>query len=185
MAIGQPYAHVAELVRRVAGDGLTLEVAAGSGGRYRAAAPRYVATDLPAQRRTGAGQLDLCCDARQLPFRADVFDCVFVVAALYLIDDPRMVCAEARRVLQRGGTLLVFDYTIGTKIRAWLRNRLRGQVRDFHYWPRPRLRSLLADCGFSGLECHYATPAQARIASLGPAVSDLLCQWLIFSCEKD
>lgn len=55
----------------------------------------------------------VCCNAIHLPFRANAFDCIFLVAVLSLIvnfADRARSLQEARRVLGRNGHLVVVDF---------------------------------------------------------------------------
>ncbi|HEX9879930.1 MAG TPA: methyltransferase domain-containing protein [Candidatus Binatia bacterium] len=53
--------------------------------------------------------LQLAGDAGMLPFRAGVFDRVFVAFSLHHFNDPVLAVREARRVLKTGGRLAVLD----------------------------------------------------------------------------
>lgn len=49
-------------------------------------------------------------DASKLPFEADSFDVIFLVAVLGEISDRRAFLSEARRVLKPGGTLSISEH---------------------------------------------------------------------------
>ncbi|MDR0861241.1 MAG: class I SAM-dependent methyltransferase [Oscillospiraceae bacterium] len=51
----------------------------------------------------------IVADAINLPFSNETFDAVFFECVLSILDDPAAAIAEARRVLRRGGRLIVSD----------------------------------------------------------------------------
>jgi ubiquinone/menaquinone biosynthesis C-methylase UbiE len=101
--------------------GRTLEVAIGTGlnlGEYPAAV-RVVGIDLTpqmlelARRRAGdlGRRVELCeGDAQALPFRDGTFDTVLSTYAMCSVPDLALAIAEARRVLRRGGRLILVDH---------------------------------------------------------------------------
>ena len=59
-------------------------------------------------RRGAAGRTLLtAADGRQLPYRDDSFDCVILADVIEHIDDTDAVMREAKRVLRRGGRILM------------------------------------------------------------------------------
>jgi SAM-dependent methyltransferase len=67
--------------------------------------------------------------AEDLPFRTATFDCVTSMGVLHHTPDTSRAIAEARRVLQPGGRLIVMFYHRGSavywrlRLRSWLRRR--------------------------------------------------------------
>lgn len=105
-----------ELARRHSTGRHVLEVACGSGqglGYVAAAARRVVGGDITTSllRQAQAhyqGSIPLVrFDAQALPFREGTFDVVEVHEAIYYMTDARSVFAESRRVLAKGGLLIV------------------------------------------------------------------------------
>ncbi len=47
------------------------------------------------------------CDGHQLPFENNTFDCIFLIAVLEHVIDPRRVIAEVTRTLKYDGVILV------------------------------------------------------------------------------
>lgn len=111
--------ELALLRRLVAGEQrrLVVEVGAGTGHVARAFAAegsRILAVEpSPAMRREGAARsaglpinwIAACGEA--LPLRSGAADGVLIVATLEFVADPRLVLAEACRVVREGGWLLV------------------------------------------------------------------------------
>lgn len=111
--------ELALLRRLVAGQarGLVVEVGAGTGHVARAFAAdgsRILAVEpSPAMRRVGAARsaglpIDwIAARGEALPLRSGAADGVLIVATLEFVADPRLVLAEACRVVRDGGWLLV------------------------------------------------------------------------------
>jgi ubiquinone/menaquinone biosynthesis C-methylase UbiE len=111
---------VRELLPLIEGAGTrVLEVGAGS-GRDSVALARagaavvvldYVPSSLETARRVaereGCGVALVCGDARAMPFKSGCFDVVFHQGLMEHFKDPRPLLDENRRVLKRGGHLLV------------------------------------------------------------------------------
>ena len=58
-------------------------------------------------RAAGKGRLLLCADGYHLPFAAESFQAVLLVAVLEHTREPWRLLAEARRVLKPGGTVVI------------------------------------------------------------------------------
>lgn len=67
-------------------------------------AVRMAAANVPGARFVGASGMDL-------PFGPDIFDVVLFTLSLHHHPDPIFALAEARRVLKRGGRILVLEPT--------------------------------------------------------------------------
>jgi len=100
----------AEMAARAAGpfDRL-LDAGAGSGVSTRVLAQRAnqtVALDLSREMlRANDGDARVLADFDRLPFADDSFDGVAFTASLFLVPDPTVALAEARRVLRSGGVV--------------------------------------------------------------------------------
>ena len=89
---------------------------------------------------------DLTCvraDMHDLPFSDGVFDGAFFLYSLCHADDLTQALSEARRVVRRGGSLIVYDYTgeDSDHQRTW---------RELYamFYPRSYLERISAHCGW-------------------------------------
>ena len=85
------------------------------------------------------------CDAEQLPFRADFFDCVSVAFGLRNMTHKEAALAEMRRVLKPGGRLLVLEFSrvwqplarayewYSFKVLPWLGSKVVGDADSYRY----------------------------------------------------
>jgi len=111
--VGYFYAmYRAEVLRRVAGlSGRDiLEVGCGEGMMFAGTGIHPVQMDVSltrVRRAVGKSRTLLCADGYQLPFTADSFKVVLLVAVLEHTREPWRLLAEARRVLQPGGTVVI------------------------------------------------------------------------------
>lgn len=92
--------------------------------------PRYTGLDLTpamlarARRKSAALKLDIRLDvgdARRLPYGDAAFDAVVLHLILAVTPHPERVLAEAARVLQRGGRMLILDKFLRAGQKAPLR----------------------------------------------------------------
>jgi hypothetical protein len=97
---GTRYPNVERILREhyAQKGGKVLEIAAG-GAVYKDIFRDYIGTDLPANPYSQKGDLDVYCDAQHLPFKENIFDMCFIVAALYQIKDTDLVLSEVNGVL--------------------------------------------------------------------------------------
>jgi SAM-dependent methyltransferase len=102
----------AEVLARV--DGMhghdVLEVGCGEGMMFDGTAMSPVQMDVSitrVARALGKGRLLLCGDGYDLPFAAESFDAVLLIAVLEHTREPRRVLAEAGRVLKPGGRVVI------------------------------------------------------------------------------
>jgi SAM-dependent methyltransferase len=111
--VGYFYAmYRAEVLARVAGlEGRDiLEVGCGEGMMFDGTAIHPVQMDVSVTRVTraaGKGRLLLCADGYHLPFAAESFTAVLLVAVLEHTREPWRLLAEARRVLKAGGIAVI------------------------------------------------------------------------------
>ncbi len=103
-------------------------------------------------------------DAHRLPFRDQSFDLVIIFEAIYYLNQPEQFIAESRRVLSRGGKLL-----IGTVNRDW--SEFTPSRHSVRYFSVPELSDLLARSGFHNLKFFGAFTTEApspaaRVVSL-------------------
>jgi len=86
-------------------------------------------------------------DAMDLPFRAGAFDVVLSIHVLHLVDDHRRALREARRVLRRGGRLIVSsnEFAVGNR-----RDESAGRVPTGRRLVANRWNAILADLGVDG-----------------------------------
>ncbi len=118
------YAEMYGMIRRAVAGKTVLELATGTGliaKNVAEAAESMVATDFAenmlAQARKGYVPQNLefrYADATFLPFDDDSFDVVIIANALHIIDAPRKVLAEIRRVLRPGGRLICPNFIHGS-----------------------------------------------------------------------
>lgn len=140
-----------------------LEVACGAGqglGLLAARARRVVAGDTTARlaraakSRYGERLPLLRLDAHALPFRDAIFDVVVLCEAIYYLTRPGRFAEEARRVLRRGGALLICSA-----------NRLWGEFNpsphSVRYFSADELAGLLGSAGFRA-ERYGAYPAGGK-----------------------
>jgi SAM-dependent methyltransferase len=111
--VGYFYAlYRAEVLARVAGlaGRDILEVGCGEGMMFEGTGTHPVQMDVSVTRVTraaGKARLLLCADGYELPFVADSFAAVLLVAVLEHTREPWRLLAEARRVLKPGGIVVI------------------------------------------------------------------------------
>ncbi len=93
-------------------------------------------------------------DAHHLPFCDHAFDLLVILEAIYYLGDVAQFFAEARRVLDTKGTLL-----IGTVNRDW--TEFSPSAFSTRYYSVPDLRDLLQREGFRHVEFFGAFPTAA------------------------
>jgi SAM-dependent methyltransferase len=87
-----------------------LEIGCGEGMMFEGTAIHPVQMDVSMTRvgrAAGKGRCLLCADGYDLPFAADSFAVVLLVAVLEHTREPWRLLAEARRVLKRGGRAII------------------------------------------------------------------------------
>jgi SAM-dependent methyltransferase len=98
------YAAAAELLP----DGPVLDAGCGVGHSYHLLAPREtVGVDVAADALHGQERRTIVADMRDLPLPDGGFSAFLAVQSIEHVPDPERVLAEARRVLDPGGTLML------------------------------------------------------------------------------
>ena len=121
MRVNRPaYMEMYGMIRRAIKGKTVLEIAAGTGliaKNVADAAESMIATDvaenLLSRARMGYVPQNLdfrYADATFLPFDDDSFDVVIIANALHIVDAPRKVLAEIKRVLKPGGRLIAPNF---------------------------------------------------------------------------
>jgi ubiquinone/menaquinone biosynthesis C-methylase UbiE len=163
-AVRQNLFHMLERER---GLGDAVEFGCGTGYFTRAIsgnAARVIATDLsPGMIEVASAKLgDLqnvsfrVEDSEATSFSSETFDTALMANMLHTVDDPVKALRECHRVLKKGGTLLIINYTdqgMGRVERTLMGFRFAIK---FHFppkknWPitEEKLRSSLASSGFT------------------------------------
>jgi demethylmenaquinone methyltransferase/2-methoxy-6-polyprenyl-1,4-benzoquinol methylase len=112
------------------------------------------------------------CDAEQLPFHADYFDCVSVAFGLRNMTHKEAALAEMRRVLKPGGRLLVLEFSrvwqpltrvydwYSFKVLPWLGSKIAGDAESYRYLAesirvhpdQEQLKTLMEQAGLERVE---------------------------------
>jgi SAM-dependent methyltransferase len=156
-------------------DKSVLEVACGAGlglGYLGSVAKDVVGGDIDAKnltfaRQTYNGRCNVALhylDAQDLPFRRASFDVVLLYEALYYLSRPDRFVTEARRVLRKGGLLIIC-----TANKDW--SGFNPSPYSFQYFSAPELFSLIREGGFDKVSLYADCPVTAngtrdRIAAL-------------------
>lgn len=168
------YEGVEEVVRRFVADATrVLEVGCGTGHwlRVMRAEGRSLAgldpsREMLAKAAAQAPTAELAQGrAEALPWEAGQFDRVVCINALHHFDDPSAFAREARRVLARGGGLLVVGLDPHTGLdRWWIYDTYPGTLeRDRARYPSAQtLQGWLTAAGFRALETCVAQHFPAR-----------------------
>jgi SAM-dependent methyltransferase len=152
--------HRYHVAKQYAADKRVLEVACGAGlglGYLAKTAATVVGGDytdglLHTAQSYYQGRVPLLrMDAHFLPFRSQSFDLVFVFEAIYYFADAKRFIAEARRLLNTNGTLL-----IGTVNKDW--SEFAPSPFSTRYFSVPELRDLLRQEGYASPEFYGAFP---------------------------
>jgi SAM-dependent methyltransferase len=96
-----------------------------------------------------------------LPFSDACFGAVLIVLTLCFVDDPARVLREARRVLRRGGGVIIGDLLLEGpwgKHYAELGAQGHAYYRHAHFFSRPELTELLAGAGLRSVRTRSALP---------------------------
>jgi ubiquinone/menaquinone biosynthesis C-methylase UbiE len=150
------YQAEVEAVRRfVPPTGLGVEIGVGTG---RFAVPLGVSFGIDPSRKMleVARQRGVrVCQAvgEQLPFRDGQFDTVLLVTVICFVDDVPTLLRELRRVLKRGGHLLIGFMNRNSELGRLYEQRKEGSVfyRDAHFYSVERVAGWVEEAGFGAL----------------------------------
>jgi ubiquinone/menaquinone biosynthesis C-methylase UbiE len=73
-------------------------------------------------------------DCAESPFSADSFDSVVLANLVHVVDDPSQCLQESRRILRKGGSLIVIDLTV---YRMSFPNKMKLGFRYLRTWGLP------------------------------------------------
>ncbi len=84
-------------------------------------------------------------------FKGAAFDMVFCVLGLYHFPDPLAVLKEMKRVLKKGGRLMLCEYEAPADpgLRVALTESFQLTHPDYRFYTGPELYTLISDAGFS------------------------------------
>jgi ubiquinone/menaquinone biosynthesis C-methylase UbiE len=182
------YAFVADLVnRRLPPGGEVLEVGCGAMQYAPLVNGSYRGLDLPTSSHV-VEQPHVVASIEEMPLADESFDVVFGVAVFYLVADVRRALAECRRVLRRGGWLILFDYRAAT-VQAMIDG---GDPAARQLWTGPELRDLVRATGFHRVRelSHRAAaggdpPLRRRVVRRMKAALDPdRTQWLVVEARR-
>lgn len=164
-ATGKLYAEVLNMAS-LKGNERVLDVAVGAGCLLQLAAEalpqghaigldRSAAMVRLAQAKLGKGKTGqasvMHSDGEDFIFKGGVFDMVFCVLSLYHFSDPLTALKEMRRVLKKGGRLVLCEYEAPADpgLRAALTESFQLTHPDYRFFTGPELYTLISDAGFS------------------------------------
>lgn len=146
-------------------DSNVLEVGAGTGIVTKQLRGSIVCSDISFKmckqaksKRTSV----ICCDAEKIPFRDNTFDAIISAEMIYCLQNPENFIFDSRRILKKGGQILISmanqDMAIVTRIRAWLRKlgakRMMFDDGVKYFMKLERLESLLKKYNFQITSIH-------------------------------
>lgn len=103
--------------------------------------------------------------AENLPFPEKAFDAVFAGDSMHHFSDPRRAVRELRRVMRKGGMLVVFEIDPGSLLGAMITGGERLLREPAHFLKPGELAEKLAEAGFectvSRYDWRYAIIAHA------------------------
>jgi SAM-dependent methyltransferase len=125
----------------------------------------------------------VACHAEHLPFKSASFDTVHMRSVIDHFLDPALALIEARRVLRRGGKLIVGLYVEGGRrgrmtpiesAKEMVKRALPFLDRDHHVWhPTYReLVELIGAAGFSISKVHWQAGTNDRVCYIEAMKSD-------------
>lgn len=95
----------------------------------------------------------LWADAEMLPFNDTTFDLIVCSDSFHHYPNPQKVLAEFRRVLKRGGILLICDYRIGFPLRQLMNLFIRfSHDGDVHIYSKEEITKLVIQASFSNIQ---------------------------------
>lgn len=180
MGKGTAYPHIEKILRKHSTNGRVLELGAGA-GQYRHIFKIHIGIDLPNNPYSRKGDLQVFCDASNLPFRSESFELVFVVAALYMMKDPTAALQEAWTILKPNGVLLIFDYTEDIQVQAIYNNLKKGKRPRFGLWNFPELHRLVYHAAFTDIK---QLRSRSLLYTVFRGILGKRQRWLILKARK-
>lgn len=89
--------------------------------------------------------VDIVCSAEKLLLDDDSVDIVVIKSSFYLFSNHDIALSEAKRVLKKGGIILIFDYTRRTQKR--LQKQSKGSI--YPCWTQWGLKKKIDNAGFT------------------------------------
>ena len=164
-ATGKLYAEVMSIAS-LKGNERVLDVAVGTGcllqlvaealteghaiGLDRSTAMVRLAQTKLVKGKTGHASV-MHSEGEDFIFKGAVFDMVFCVLGLYHSPDPLAALKEMKRVLKKGGRLILCEYEapVDPGLRAALTESFQLTHPDYRFYTGPELYTLVSDAGFS------------------------------------
>lgn len=92
--------------------------------------------------------VDIVCPADQLLIDDNTVDIVIIKSAFFIFDKHDVCLKEAKRVLKKGGTLIIFDYNRKTQKEL----QRKEQHDKYPCWTQWGLKKLVQNNGFNKVE---------------------------------
>jgi ubiquinone/menaquinone biosynthesis C-methylase UbiE len=164
-ATGKLYAEVLNMAS-LSGNETVLDVAAGTGcllqllaetlphghaiGLDRSAAMVRLAQAKLVKGKAGHASV-IHWEKEDFIFKSAVFDMVFCVLGLYHFEDPLAALKDMKRVLRKGGRLILCEYEAPADpgLRAALTDSFQLTHADYRFYTGPELYTLVLDAGFT------------------------------------
>jgi ubiquinone/menaquinone biosynthesis C-methylase UbiE len=91
------------------------------------------------------------CSGDKLPFHDGYFDFTLVVTTICFLDKPKAVLRECRRVVKRGGAIVIGFVDSESPVGKSYRNRASRSVfyRDATFYSTGQVKSMLEETGFA------------------------------------
>jgi ubiquinone/menaquinone biosynthesis C-methylase UbiE len=115
-----------------------------------------------------ARQHFVAASAQSLPYHGDSFDVAMCTAAFHHFPKPLDALAELRRVLRRGGALLIAETCRDLSPGTWVWDRLHHWFEPGHvkYYRRREVVELVQTSGFERVRVHEFSPSVLRTRKL-------------------
>ncbi|MGI9419541.1 MAG: class I SAM-dependent methyltransferase [Geminicoccaceae bacterium] len=134
-ALREVYSYYYREIAAICRSGRTLEIGGGI-GNFKTFMPDVISSDIQP-----SVTLDVVADAQRLPFAQSSFENIVMFDVLHHLEQPLMFLAEAARVLQPGGRIVVCEPAITPLSRVF--------YRLFHPEPFDMKADLLAEASLS------------------------------------
>ncbi|MBN2094117.1 MAG: methyltransferase domain-containing protein [Candidatus Zambryskibacteria bacterium] len=123
--------NLEKFLKNHASDKRVLDIGSGGSG-YDKFFPNRIAVDIDPNRKP-----DIVADAKKLPFRDEEFEMILCTEVLEHIDEPKVAINEMKRVLKKGGKLILttrFIYPMHDIPHDYFRFTLFGMKKLFEDW---------------------------------------------------